>query len=146
VDGVANLKRFPAGTFKFQIYAGGKQPWVGYVNLLPGQDYDLGEIVLEAARGKIVARFPDWDFTKRHVTWSVVIADGNWTIASGTVDKAKLVIEGIPVGRRYKFQTGIPVPGRGSRAFWYTKGFELTPAAPTHELDGTDQKWPDDLD
>jgi RNA polymerase sigma-70 factor (ECF subfamily) len=146
VDGVANLKQFPAGTFKFQIYAGGKQPWVGYVNLLPGQDYDLGEIVLEAARGKIVARFPDWDFTKRHVTWSVVIADGNWTIASGTVDKAKLVIEGIPVGRRYKFQTGIPVPGRGSRAFWYTKGFELTPAAPTHELDGTDQKWPDDLD
>ncbi len=146
-DGVAKLEKFPAGTFDFQVYATGYQPWQGSVTLVAGQENDLGTLIMDKAAGRIEVQFPDWDFSKRKVTWRVTDDGARSTFAMGTVESSKLVIDGLPVGRTYKFQSSIPLGSdRGSRAFWYTKAFDLTRTAPTHVLDGTDKKWPDDLD
>jgi hypothetical protein len=144
VDGKLSLAELPAGTFRFQIYGRNFQPWEGYATLIAGQDCDIGDIILEAAKGRIEVQFPEWDFAVRKLTWEVTDGEGN-TIIRGTVDSSTLTVEGLPVSRTYKLRTNIKI-SQGSRAFWYTKAFELTPAMPTHKLDGTDKQWPSDLD
>jgi hypothetical protein len=146
VQGVAILTGFPSGTLKFQVYAIGFQPWEGFATLTAGQEQDLGDVRIVRAAGCVEAQFPEWDFTKRKVDWAIQDELGGGYIASGSVTSSKLVVKGLPVGRQYSLKTHIPMPQGGAMAFWYSKPFELTASAPVKELDGTSQKWPENLD
>jgi RNA polymerase sigma factor (sigma-70 family) len=143
-DGKLKLAGLPAGTFEFQVYARGMQPWTGFATLVAQQDFDIGDIRLEAAKGRVEVQLPDWDYKVRKVTWSLSDPEGH-TINHANVESSVLILEGLPVGRTYELKFHISV-GQGGRAWWYPKKFELTLAAPTIKLDGTDKKWPSDLD
>jgi RNA polymerase sigma-70 factor, ECF subfamily len=143
-DGKLTLVGFPAGTFSFQVYAPGTQPWTGYATLVAAQNSDMGDIRLEAAKGRVEVQLPDWDYKVRKLTWTLTDPEGH-TIKHANVESSVLVLEGLPVGRTYGLKLHISV-GQGARAFWYPKNFELTLASPTIKLDGTDKKWPSDLD
>lgn len=134
----------PPGTFEFQIYARGMQPWVGHATMVSGQVCDLGDIRLEIAKGKVEVRLPDWDFATRRLTWTLSDSDYK-AVDHGDVESSILVLDRLPVGRTYRVQISIRTD-RGSRAFWYIKPFDLTLAVPTQEFDGTDKEWPANLD
>lgn len=143
-DGKVTLATLPAGAFRFQVYFPGCQPWTGFATLVAGQDFDMGDIRLEVAKGRVEAQLPDWDFKVRKLTWTLTDRNGH-TFRHGNVESSALVIEGLPVGRTYALRVSISV-SNGARAFWYTKPFELTHAVATQKLDGSDKKWPSDLD
>jgi hypothetical protein len=145
-DGTLTLEGHPPGTFKFQVFAHGYQPWEGFVTLVAGQDYDMHDIRLEAARGRVEVRLPEWDYAKRKVAWALVYADGAEAAPRGTVESNKLVIERLPVGRTYSLQLQIVTRGGNLSSLWYPKQFELTHAATSRVLDGTHLKWPDHAD
>jgi hypothetical protein len=142
--GALKLEGLPAGTFEFQVYAPGMQPWTGFATLVAGQDFDMGDLRLEAAPGRIEVQLPDWDYKARKVTWSLADPDGH-TLKHAEVESNVLILEGLPVGRSYELKFHIRV-GQGARAWWYPKKFELTQASPAIVLDGRDKKWPSDLD
>lgn len=139
-DGVAVLEGFPAGTIKFQVFALGYQPWSAFATLDAGQEYDLGEVRLGRAAGRVEIHLPDWDLAEVTIRWTLEYGDRSDAMAPGVVTSNPFAVEGIPVGQTYRIMLSTPTETGGSRVLHISRPFELTEWSPTHVVDATHLK------